>query len=425
MSVNGSIMCCRRDIGRLGRRSDARHSGVRRAALLFAIILAAVAHPAKAQDRCEAAEHGMRPDGSDSTAALGRTLRECAGRIIHVPGGKYVFAPEGFAVGLSVPPGTSLIGDGSEGSHATVFQVGPSGNFQALLWIRNASNVSIHGIDFEGTAYQSGCARHLDYGHAIYLQSDAGQARGVDNVDISDNRFRNFNGQSWLTINAADASPGIGLNSPITVRHNLFDSDASLAGSCAASGSMPDTAAMISLHGSDKSGQGTVRNVAITSNVLNGGYVKEGIEVWSGTLNINIDGNSIADVGLQLPWLPGTELGRYAVVIYDSAHEQPGLHPSSIRVTGNTIANPVSCGIYVAVGRDLEISENRIFGQRDRFDGTLPKGAIALNHAEGVVYVRDNELTGNYIAVSSVASPLNLGPNRIDVPRGGMATKIL
>jgi hypothetical protein len=352
-------------------------------------------------------------------------LTECAGRIIHVRSGTYVFAPNGFAVGVSVPAGTTLVGDGVEGSQATVFQVGPDGNFQALLWVRNVSNVSIRGIDFEGTMYQSGCARNLDYGHAIYVQSDAGQPRGVDNVDISNNRFRNFNGQSWVTINAADASPGIGLNSPITVRNNLFDSDASLQGSCAASGSMVDTAALISLHGSDKSGQGTVRNVAITANLLNGGYVKEGIEAWSGTVNIDIAGNSIADIGLQLPWRPGTELGRYAIVIYDNAHEQPGLPPSSIRVTGNTIANPVSCGIYVAVGRDIEITENRIFGQRDRFDGTLPKGAIALNHAEGAVYVRDNELTGNYIGVSSVASPLRLGTNRIDVQPGGIATKIL
>jgi hypothetical protein len=411
MNLIRSIMCCRRDCGWLF-------------SLMFAIILAPLAHPAMAQDRCEAAEHGMRPDGSDNTAALSRTLTECAGRIIHVPSGTYVLAPNGFAVGVNVPAGTTLLGDGAEGPQTTIFRVGPQGTFQALLWIRNASNVSIHGIDFEGTSYESGCARHLDYGHAIYVLSDAGQALGVENVDISNNRFRDFNGQSWVTINAAEASPGIGQNSSITVRNNTFDSDASLSGSCAASGSMADNAAMISLHGSDKSGQGTVRNVAITANILNAGYVKEGIEAWSGTMNIDIAGNVIADTGLQLPWRPGTELGRYAIVIYNSAHEQPGLHPNSMRITGNTISNPVSCGIYVAVGGNLEIIANRISGQRDRFDGTLPKGAIALNHADGAVYVRDNELTGNYIAVSSVASPLNMGTNRIDVPPGGVATKI-
>jgi len=415
-----SIMCCRRDAPRLGRRSG----GGWLASLLFSVTVTPVAHRAMAQDRCEAAEHGMRPDGSDNTAALSRTLADCAGRVIHMPSGTYVFAPNGFAVGISVPAGTSLLGDGAEGSQATVFRIGPSGTYQSLLWVRNASNVSIRGIDFEGTPYESGCTRHLDYGHAIYILSDAGQARGVENVDISDNRFRDFNGQSWVTIDAADASPGIGLNSSITVRNNAFDSDASLSGSCAASGSMADTAAMIALHGSDLSGQGMVKNVAITSNLLNAGYVKEGIEIWSGTMNIDIAGNSISDTGLRLPWRPGAELGRYAILIYNSAHGRPGLHPDSIQVTENTITNPVSCGVYVAVGRNLEITANRISGQRDRFDGTLPKGAIALNHAEGVVNVRDNELVDNYIGVSSVASPLDIGTNRIDVPPGGVATKI-
>jgi hypothetical protein len=420
MNLTRSIMCCRRDAGRFGRRSR----GGWLASLLFAIILTPLAHPATAQDRCEAAEHGMRPDASDSTAALTRTLTECAGRIIHVPSGIYVFAPNGFAVGVSIPAGTTLLGDGAEGSQATVFRVGPSGNFQALLWIRNVSNISIHGIDFEGTPYESGCTRDLDYGHAIFVQSDAGQAQGVENVDISNNRFRDFNGRSWVTINAADASPGIGLSSSITVRNNAFDSDASLSGSCAASASMADTAAMIDLHGSNKSGQGTVRNVAITSNLLNAAYVKEGIEVWSGTVNIEIAGNSITDTGLQLPWRPGAELGRYAILIYHSAYEQPGLYPTSIRVAGNTITNPVSCGIYVAAGRNLEIIANRISGQRDRFDGTLLKGAIALNHGLGVVHVRDNELAGNYIGISSVGNPPDMSANRIDVPPGGVATKI-
>jgi hypothetical protein len=392
--------------------------------LLFATMLTALSHRATAQEPCEAAEHGMHPGQSDSTAALSKTLTECAGRVVHVPGGTYLFAPSGFAVGVSVPAGTSLLGDGAEGSQATVFRVAPTGNFQALLWIRNVSNVSIRGINFEGTPYQSGCVRHLDYGHAIYVRSDAGQAQSVENVDISNDRFRDFNGTSWITVDAAEASPGVGERSSVTVSNNVFESDASLTGGCAASLSMADTAAMISLHGSDKSARGTIRNVVITSNMLHAGYVKEGIEVWSGAMNIDIAGNSISDTGLQLPWRPGTELGRYAIVIYDSAHEQPGLHPSSIQVTGNTIVNPVSCGIYVAVGNNIEISANRISGQRDRFDGTLPKGAIALNHAEGVIDVRDNELAGNYIGVSSVSSPLKMGANRIDVPPGGLGTKV-
>jgi hypothetical protein len=100
------------------------------------------------------------------------------------------------------------------------------------------------------------------------------------------------------------------------------------------------------------------------------------------------------------------------------------LHPDTISVIGNEITNPVSCGIYVARGRNLDISRNRISGQRDRFDGTLPKGAIALNHAEKVLSLKDNELTDNYIGISSVGSELSMGANRIVAPNGGSATKI-
>ena len=204
----------------------------------------------------------------------------------------------------------------------------------------------------------------------------------------------------------------------------MFDSDANLSGSCAASGVMTDLAAMVSIHGSDKSARGLVKNVAITSNTFNAGYVKEAVTIWSGTDSISVNTNLIVDTGLHLPRRPGTELGRYAILIYNSAHEQAGLHPDSIRIVDNTITNPVSCGIYVAVGRNIEITGNRISGQSDRWDGTLPKGAISLNHAESVLSLQNNELTDNYIGIASVASQVNMGTNHIEVPPGGVRTKI-
>jgi hypothetical protein len=80
----------------------------------------------------------------------------------------------------------------------------------------------------------------------------------------------------------------------------------------------------------------------------------------------------------------------------------------------------------VARGQNLDISRNRISVQTDRFDGTLPKGAIALNHAEKVVSVKDNELISNYIGISSAGSELlKIGGNRIVVQDRGSATKIV
>ena len=115
---------------------------------------------------------------------------------------------------------------------------------------------------------------------------------------------------------------------------------------------------------------------------------------------------------------------RYAIAVYDSAHEKPGLWPDSIQIVDNTIVNPVSCGVYVAAARNLDISRNRISGQTDRWDGTLPKGAIALNHAYNVRSIEGNELANNYIGITVVAGDVAIKNNRIAVPPGGIRTKI-
>jgi parallel beta-helix repeat protein len=102
-----------------------------------------------------------------------------------------------------------------------------------------------------------------------------------------------------------------------------------------------------------------------------------------------------------------------------------GLFPDSISIVGNTITNPYSCGIYVASARNLRISGNRISGQRDRYDVTLPKGAIALNHASHVQELRDNELLNNYIGITAVGSDVNMGANHIVAAPGGRESRIV
>jgi hypothetical protein len=395
---------------------------------LTLIGLAPHATQAAASTQCEASDQGMRPGGDDNLAALTRALTACAGQTIHIAAGTYDLSPKGFATGLIVPAGTTIAGDGREGPKQTVLRVTDSGNFAAVFWIRNVSNVSISGLRFEGSSYESGCARHLDYGHAIYVYSDESAHSSVESVTIADDAFHNFNGQSWISINAKPGSPGIGQSGHINVRNNAFESDAGLRGSCSDTGGIGYPTAMVSLHGSDTSAQGLVSNVSVASNTFNAGFIKSAVSIWSGTSQISVQYNVVRDTGLGLSPAPGTELGRYAIVIYnsahDSVHELAGLHPDRISVIGNEITNPVSCGIYVARGRNLDISRNRISGQRDRFDGTLPKGAIALNHAEKVLSLKDNELTDNYIGISSVGSELSMGANRIVAPNGGSATKI-
>jgi Right handed beta helix region len=390
--------------------------------LLLCLLLAGGASLAHAQTACEATDHGVRTDAADNSAALSKVLKECAGQTVHIAGGTYLFNPTGFAVGIEIPSGTTLLGDGSQGAQATVLQVGRAGTFQGLLWVRNAVNVTVRGLRFEGTAYESGCTRHLDYGHAIYVRSDRGAPAGVAGVTITENLFHNFNGTSWVDVNAMDDSPGV---TRVLISNNVFNSDADLGGGCLASGLMSDIGTMVSVHGSDKTPDtGLISNVTIANNSLSAGYVKEGVSVWAGTSGTAITNNVIADTGLHLPRGASQELGRYAILIYNSAGFGPGIHPSTLDVIGNVITNPVSCGIYVNTAQNLRILNNKISGQTDRYDGTLIKGAIALNHGTNVT-VENNELSNNYIAISSIGSTgLQVGTNAISVPPGGLRTKI-
>jgi hypothetical protein len=392
--------------------------------MVFGIGAVPLVREASAESTCEATEHGMSAEAGDNTAAFKSTLTACAGKSIHIAQGTYTFSPHGFDNGMYIPDKTSIVGDGAEGQAATILRIADTGTFASFLWIRDTSNISIQGIRFEGSSYDSGCARRLNYGHAISLYSSAGSRAGVEGIHITGNVFHNFNGQSWITMTAADRSPGIGLQSEIAVSKNAFISDARLQGGCAGSGGIGYPVFMVWLHGSDDSGDGMVENVSIASNTFDADYVKGAVIVWSDTAHISIQNNTIRNAGLGLPPAPRTELGRYAIAVYNSAHEKPGLWPDTIQIVGNTIVNPVSCGVYVAAARNLDISRNKISGQSDRFDGTLPKAAIALNHAFNVRAVESNELTNNYIGITVVAGDVAIKENRIDVPRGGIRTKI-
>jgi hypothetical protein len=411
------------DRGDIHEQPSANKAGMKTIRFLDLVILAlALWLPrAHAQGSCDAAKLGLAPGSEDNTAALTRALATCAGREIRVPPGVFVFRPAGFAQGFTVPDGTTLQGSGADSAAPTVFKIEDSGTFASLLWIRNASHVTVRDIRFEGPHFDSGCARHLDYGHAIYVYSDRGASSSIEDIVISGNIFHDFNGLSWVTLTAADGSPGIGLNSLIAIDKNSFVSDSTLVGGCAGR-SINYSVPMISIHGSDESGQGLVESVSVRSNTFDADYVNQAVAIWSGTYRISVQYNTIRNAGLHLPGAAG-ELGRYAINVYNSAHEKPGLPPNDIHIVGNTIVNPVSCGVYVASGRRVEISENRISGQTDSNDVTLPKGAIALNHVEDAS-VTKNDIRNNYIGITAVAGTVRMDANTIAPRAGGIRTKI-
>lgn len=392
--------------------------GMKGMSALFALLLfGALVRSAHADTACPAANGALSTDAQDNSAAFSKLLESCAGQVIRLPPGTFVFRPAGYARGFTLAGGTTLEGAGGGG---TVLKIADTGSFAALLWITQ-SRVTVRNLRLEGSHYDSGCGRGLDYGHAINVYSDRTASAGIEDITISDNSFVDFNGMHWISLNAADGSPGIGHHGLIAISKNRFVSTAALTGGCADRG-MGYSVTMISVHGSDDSAHGLVENVSISSNSFEAGYVKQAVSVWSGTLRIDVQNNVIRDAGMRLPAASG-ELGRYAINVYHSAHEKPGLLPSDVHIVGNTIENPYSCGVYVAAGRRIEIAHNRISGQRDPFDVTLPKGGIALNHAEDST-VLDNELENNHIGITSVVGTVHLEGNRITPAPGGIRSKI-
>jgi Right handed beta helix region len=388
---------------------------------ISALLLCTWALQGHAQAACDAASFGLNANAADNSAALTKVLAACAGKKIQLAPGTYWFRPSGYVQGFMVANGTVLEGAGADTATPTVFRVADEGTFASMLWVRNASHVAIRGIRFEGSHFDSGCGRGLDYGHAIYLQSDTAVPAGVEDVVIAGNVFKNFNGLSWVTLNAREGSPGIGVNSLITIDKNSFLSDAGLVGGCGNLG-IGYSVAMISIHGANESAQGMIENVSVSANRFEAAYVKQAVAIWSDTARINVQYNTIRAVGRGLPPASG-ELGRYAILIYDSAYANPGLHPSDVHVVGNTIEDPVSCGVYVVVAHNLEISGNRISGQRDPHDVTLPKGGIVMNHADESV-VSGNDLRNNHIGIAAVAGSVRIENNTIVPPADGIRMKI-
>lgn len=106
---------------------------------------------------------------------------------------------------------------------------------------------------------------------------------------------------------------------------------------------------------------------------------------------------------------------------YVRALQLPGLHPDTISINGNVITNPQSRGVYVAKGQNIEITGNRISGQRHGYDVTLPKGAIALAYANNVRAL-NSELTDNQYC-DHPGTKVSAEGNRIVVPPGECARR--
>jgi hypothetical protein len=88
---------------------------------------------------------------------------------------------------------------------------------------------------------------------------------------------------------------------------------------------------------------------------------------------------------------------------YDHSHGAVTTLPDNIDYSGNIISICKDCGIYAASPLRMTVKNNLIRGQTSSADGTLPKGAIAINQ---VTYASldGNTITDSYFGVEIVVA---------------------
>ncbi len=419
-------------------------------ALLVVLILGSTGERAWAD--CDASTHGVTPGVVDSTS-FQSLLHLCAGEVITFPSGTYTFtasaaSQRGFFVWRGAARSPTVLrggGDALTRSNPTVFRVDTveTHPFQALLLIVNnaevsnapdevvnASNVTIENIVFEGSSASAG-GPEWNYGNAIWVQSNnVPGASSIENIHILRNVISGFSGMNWLALIAADGSPGIGQQSEIAIAGNLFDASAENTGSCVNNSANTTPVFQILISGSSYVPSSLVSNVSVASNNFQSQFVKGAVMVASGSNRVAIQYNQITGAGTGVLPATGwsTEQGRYAISLYHTAGDVGGrgLKPDEIWISGNQIESPVSCGIYAAGATNLVIVQNAIRGQKDSFDGTEPKAAIALNHSTTMPLhpIAENDLQRNRVGISVADGDIAIVDDSIGVPANSYGIKL-
>jgi len=384
-------------------------------------------------------DFGAKGDGSTDNlesfkAALAYASR-CSVPTVHVPAGTYALVPAGAVGGLLLPSNITLVGDGIG---KTVLQVasGKAGaNFDSLLWARNQDNIEIRGMTMLGNnvVVNNASGQPLNtYGTAISIALDekpAGQAYGtprdLKGFTIADCQFENFNGAAWVRVTNYHASYVI---SNIEIRHNMFRSH---PGNAVNPSNIGFTSFAIQVTGSRNSAAGLVKGVRIHGNNIEATHIKGGVGIYAGVADAVIAENTIVNAGAS-DSIPD-DRGAYAISVYQNAYKYDqgqavmlgGAAPDDVHIERNVITRPRSCGIYTAAVNRIWVVGNKVSGQSDGNNKTLPKGAIVMNHpTEGTV--TDNQLSSNHIGMSVLTDEkgrVAASNNSIsDVPRGGVAT---
>jgi hypothetical protein len=373
-------------------------------------------------------DFGVRPDGvSDSLAGFQSALDYAAreGKPLQVPAGTYAFhgtfPPR---PGLRVPTGSRIVG---EGQGASTLKITGPGTFDSLLWVKDASNVTIEGLKLIGSGEgyvfpATGALDSIHSGRAISVCLPAVPPHDTDyvppvrdmrGVQLLNNQFENFTAEGWVEIRNETDSPThnpTGNLREITVKGNTFTSQ---PGNCLYPSTWGHISSAVWIAGvnfAKTDRPGLVEDVLIEDNTFNLGHIQAGVVMFTGTRNIRVLDNTILDAGRLAAGDQDITVNQYGVMAYHSQVTPTnalGRAPSQIQVRRNLIHFPEKTGVYFA-GEISEsvISENTLIGGSPNGD-IIPTGGIGLN-AVTSVDVRNNTIHPESLGVSNARYGINI-----------------
>jgi hypothetical protein len=128
---------------------------------------------------------------------------------------------------------------------------------------------------------------------------------------------------------------------------------------------------------------------------------------WSGHTRTRFCNNHIINPGAHSLFNPAVGSHNcYGVTFYDAVGAASNTTTCAVdcEVSGNTIVNPPSAGLYAVTARRLKVHGNIITGQYRTDNATLPRGGLALNDLREST-VQNNRIEDSWIGINIAGTP--------------------
>lgn len=318
---------------------------------------------------------------TDDFLALKNALSQASvfgGRVL-IPGTMAVASSNAVSgVLFTVSSNVEIIGLGRTTSSITVTGTTVAHLFKST----NGNNIRIADLSIKGNSQSAA----FNDAAMLYATSNNSAAAITGNIIVERCAISNFKSDYWIFIENTGSTFTV---DDIFIHHNVFTA---LSGNSRGPALLTTAATCIALQGSTTNTTSLIRNVFVHDNFADCNQIKAFCWAYGGTLNVQGYHNVVLNAGQAGA---SDNSAAYAFMAYDNASSTGGSKPDLIKYDDNIITSPRSCGIYVAGGNRVSGHDNKISGQTDQVDATLPKAAISVNGAISAEF-HNNQIDTSY-----------------------------